>query len=213
MKIQPFQFNPFAELTYLVWDPSTRQGAVIDPGMSSKDEQQFFDSFTSSNGIKLKYLLYTHLHIDHTFGHEHIVEAYQLKCMANPADAFLGEARAQQAIMFNLGIPSPNELKIDIPLTDGQILTLGEETLRVISVPGHSPGSVAYYCEESGFVLSGDALFNGSIGRTDLPGGNHNQLINSIRSQLLTLPPETKVYPGHGPTTTIGEESTYNPYL
>lgn len=213
MNIQPFQFNPFAELTYLLWDPATRKGAVVDPGMSSKTEQQLFDGFVSSNNIELNYLLYTHLHIDHTFGHEHIVEAYRLKSMADESDAFLGQARAQQARMFNLGILAPNELTIDLPLTDGQIITIGKETLQVISVPGHSPGSVAYYCKDSGFVLTGDALFHGSIGRTDLPGGNHRQLIDSIRTRLMTLPPETKVYPGHEPTTTIGQESVYNPYI
>lgn len=213
MKLQPFQFNAFGELTYLVWDDTTLEGAIVDPGMSTKREQQLLDSFIDEHEITLKYLLYTHLHIDHTLGHDHIVEAYRLESRAGSADAPLGHGRAQQAEMFRLTIPTPSELKIDIPIKDGDILPLGKETLQVISVPGHSPGSVAYYCKESGFVLTGDALFNGSIGRTDLPGGNHRQLIESIRTQLLTLPPKTIVFPGHGPSTTIEKERLTNPYL
>lgn len=213
MKLQPFQFNAFGELTYLVWDETTLEGAIVDPGMSTKREQQLLDSFIDEHEITLKYLLYTHLHIDHTLGHDHIVEAYRLESRAGSADAPLGHGRAQQAEMFRLTIPTPSELKIDIPIKDGDILPLGKETLQVISVPGHSPGSVAYYCKESGFVLTGDALFNGSIGRTDLPGGNHRLLIESIRTQLLTLPTKTIVFPGHGPSTTIEKERLTNPYL
>ena len=213
MKIQPFQFNMFGELTYIVWDQESHEGAVIDPGMSTTAEQKLLDQFINDHDIKLKYLLYTHLHIDHTLGHDHIAEAYKLESRAGSADAPLGTGRAQQARMFNLSIASPSELKIDIPLRDGELLPIGKENLEVIFVPGHSPGSVAYYCKESGFVITGDALFNGSIGRTDLPGGNHRQLIESIRTRLLTLPPETVVLPGHGPSTTIEHEKSSNPFL
>lgn len=213
MNIQPFEFNLFGEQTYVVWDTATRHGAVIDPGMSDKTEQSRFDSFISRKNISLRYLLYTHLHVDHTFGHEYIKTAYGLKAMAHNADAPLGMARAAQAQMFRLRIPTPEALIIDDPLTDNRILQLGDESLHVICVPGHSPGSVAFYCPESAFVITGDALFHSSIGRTDLPGGNQSQLIDSIRRRLLTLPPETTVYPGHGAPTTIGHEQNYNMFL
>ena len=213
MKIQAFQFNPFGELTYLVWDPATCEAAVIDPGMSNSAEQLTFDNFVSKNSLKLKYLLYTHLHIDHTFGHEHIVATYGLEAHAGEGDAQLGLHRAEQAEMFRLPIPKPKELRIDTPLTDRQQLSLGSESFEVIFVPGHSQGSVAFYFPESRFVITGDALFNGSIGRTDLPGGNHAQLIKSIQDRLLTLPASTIVYPGHGPSTTIANELRYNPFL
>lgn len=213
MKIHKFEFNPFGELTYVVWDPATGQGAVVDPGMSSQWEQNLFDKFIADNGIRLRYLLYTHLHIDHTLGHEHIVRTYGVESYAAEADAPLGIQRAAQARMFNLPIAPPQALTIDIPLTDGQILPLGNESLQTIFVPGHSQGSVAYYCRQSGFVLTGDALFSNSIGRTDLPGGNYAQLIKSITNRLLTLPPDTTVYPGHGPSTTIRREAQTNPYL
>lgn len=213
MNIKSFEFNLFGELTYVVWDNVTHQGAVIDPGMSNESENKRLTAFIDSNGIKLKYLLYTHLHIDHTFGHEYIKETYGLKAMAHESDAPHGQARRSQSEMFRLRMPSPEPLTIDVPLTDNQELAIGNEILKVICVPGHSLGSVAYYCPTSHFVITGDALFQGSIGRTDLPGGNHAQLISSIQHRLLTLPPGTEVYPGHGPTTTIEREMRYNPFI
>lgn len=213
MKLQSFEFNLFGEHTYVVWNQETHEGAVIDPGMSNDNEKRQFEIFIEENRIKLKYLLYTHLHIDHTLGHEFVSERYALRSMAHPYDAPLGQARAAQAQMFRLRIPQPKELIADSDLFDGQILPIGNESLEVICIPGHSPGSVAYYCRKSDFVLTGDALFNGSIGRTDLPGGNHQQLISSIEKRLLTLPNDTKVYPGHGPDTTIGREKLHNPYF
>lgn len=212
MKLQAFEFNLFGELTYIVWDEKSGEGAVIDPGMSNEYECQTFTRFIETRNIRLRYLLYTHLHIDHTLGHEYITAHYGLKSMAHPADAPLGQARPSQAQMFRMRI-APNPLVADTKLHDGEILPLGDETLEVISVPGHSPGSVAFYCKDSGFVITGDALFNGSIGRTDLPGGNHEQLLTSIRKRLLSLPAETEVYPGHGPSTTIGREIMHNPYF
>lgn len=213
MNIKSFEFNLFGELTYVVWDDESHEGAVIDPGMANESESHRLSSFIESKKIRLKYLLYTHLHIDHTFGHEYIKETYGLKAMAHMADAPLGQARQSQAEKFRLRIPSPQPLAIDVPLTDNEELSLGKEILRVICVPGHSAGSVAYYCPASHFVVTGDALFQGSIGRTDLPGGNHAQLISSIQKRLLTLPPHTEVYPGHGPSTTIEREMRYNPFI
>ncbi len=136
-----------------------------------------------------------------------------MKLEANQGDALLGTKRAQQARLFHMRIPEPSPLQIDVNLENGDTITVGKSKLKVLSVPGHSQGSIALYNDADGFVITGDALFNGSIGRTDLPGGNHTQLIRSIRTQLLTMPDNTAVYPGHGPATTIGAEKYQNPYL
>ncbi len=213
MNTASFEFNLFGEKTYIVWDESTLEAAVIDPGMSNEAECERFDNFINKNGLKLKYLLYTHLHIDHTFGHEFIQTTYGLEAYANVGDAALGEIRNEQAQMFHLPVKRLSTIEIKYPIADGDVITLGNDSLLVISVPGHTQGSVAYYSKSGKMVFTGDALFNGSIGRTDLPGGNGRQLIESIRNQLLTLPPDTIVYPGHGPRTTIGKEATTNPFL
>ena len=213
MKVQRFEFNMFGENTYVVWDEATSEAAVIDPGMVNRGENKQFDTFIANNGLKLKYLLYTHLHVDHTFGHEHIVEMYRLEATAHADEAPLGNQRQGQARMFGLPDDSLKALPIDRQITDGEQIKLGEETIMALLVPGHSPGSIAYYCPSAGMVFTGDALFHGSIGRTDLPGGNYQQLIHSIMTRLLTPPDDTVVYPGHGPSTTIGYEKKMNPYL
>lgn len=212
MKIKQFQFNMFGVNTYVVWDPATGDAAVVDPGMISPDEQSEIDKFIHANGLKVRHLINTHLHLDHTFGNDYIEYRYKVPTLANGDDAFLGEQRQGQARMFGIRAEMP-PLKIGHRLVDGDHLHLGKEELDIIAVPGHSPGSIAIYAPESKFVITGDALFQGSIGRTDLAGGNHAQLIASIRNRLLTLPPDTKVYPGHGPSTTIGAEEQSNPFL
>lgn len=212
MKINAFAVNPFGEMVYLLWDPASRQGAIVDPGMSSDEEFNAVDDFIASNKIELKYLINTHLHLDHVFGNKHIEEKYGLKTSANENDNFLGRNVANQARQFHLRINAQN-VEVDNPLHDGDILPLGNEELIVIETPGHSPGSISIYCPQSHFLLSGDTLFKGSVGRTDLEGGNHGTLSNSIRQKLFTLPDDTLVLPGHGPATTIGEERRNNPYV
>ena len=152
------------------------------------------------------------MHIDHSFGITHISQKYGLKPECNSADQFLAERLREQARMFGLHI-SIDDLKIDVNLKDGDKLLLGDEEIHILQVPGHSPGSIVIYAPESAFVISGDVLFNSSIGRTDLPGGNYKQLIDTINLKLLSLPDDTIVYPGHGPETTIGNEKLNNPYL
>ncbi len=213
MEIKSFEFSLFEVNTYVVWDKTTLEAAVIDPAMVKPAEAETFSSFITEKGLKLKYLLCTHLHIDHTFGIDYVVDTYGLKVNASAGDDFFGKQRAAQARMFRLRIPEPTPLTIDTELHDGERLYLGKEYLEVIETPGHSPGSVSFYCPASGFVITGDALFRGSIGRTDLAGGNHAQLIRSITSRLLTLPPQTIVYPGHGPSSSIAYEKQYNPYI
>lgn len=212
MKLKSFEFSLFGVNTYILWDEATREAAIVDPAMTRADECAWLDEFIASNGLKLVHLINTHLHLDHTFGDEHIMARYGLPIEAHANDRTLGLTRQAQADKFHLPLRLP-PVEIDVELNDGDIVTVGNERLRVICVPGHSQGSIALYDEKDAFVLTGDALFQGSIGRTDLPGGNHAQLVNAITDRLLTLPPHTRVYPGHGPASTIADEMRHNPYL
>ena len=213
MKISRFIFNPFGENTYIAYDESTRQAAIIDPGMVNAEEEQAVRNFIDRNSLTLTHAINTHVHIDHTFGSPWVKRTYGLGIEANNRDAFLGLTRTEQARMFHL----PYELEpltIERQLNGGDVITLGTgSTLHVIEVPGHSPGSIALYSPEAGVVFTGDALFPGSIGRTDVPGGDHAELVDSIKQRLLTLPPDTVVLPGHGDETTIGREKQLNPFL
>jgi len=212
MKIKIFSFNMFSVNTYIVWDETSLETAIIDPGMISDADNQKVSEFIQLHRLKVMYLINTHLHIDHTLGNDYIEQTYGIGTSAHPSDEFLGAQRASQSRMFGLGL-TPQPLKISGELTAGEKIPLGKEYLEVIEVPGHSPGSVAFYSPAGSFVITGDALFNSGIGRTDLPGGNHSQLLKSITQQLFTLPPDTIVYPGHGPVTTIGNERMSNPYI
>lgn len=213
MNIQQFEFNFFGENTYLLWNAASGNAAVVDPGMMNEKECMHLLDFIKNNSLQLQYILLTHAHVDHTLGIDFLCENYPgLPVVAHKDDAPLGQMRPQQAQMFHLPV-RPAPLSIDRFISDGETLKLGNENITVITTPGHSPGGVCYYVPTSAFVLTGDTLFQGSIGRTDLPGGNHRQLIDSIRRQLLSLPPDTVVYPGHGPATTIGREKASNPYL
>ena len=212
MKVSRFIFNMFGINTYIMWDPATLEAAIIDPGMIDIDEEQALYDFISRNSLRPVHLINTHMHLDHIFGNLTVKEKYGLDIKAHPDDDVLGKSLSESVRRFNLRIPVSDH-GVDIALKDGETLYLGKEPVKVISVPGHSPGSIALYCPESGFVITGDALFCGSIGRTDLPGGNHATLIRSVTDRLLTLPDSTTVLPGHGPETTVGEEKRSNPYL
>lgn len=213
MKIARFEFNLFGVNTYIVWDETTKQAAVVDPGMQTDAEALQLDEFIKAHSLNVTHLINTHLHIDHTLGNDHVIKQYNLATAAHQGDATLGMGRAEQARMFHLRMPEPAPLSIGINLKQGDEIAVGAGRLKVIEVPGHSQGSIALYNPDDRFVITGDALFNGSIGRTDLPGGNYQQLIDAIHHQLLTLPDDTVVYPGHGPATTIGAEKHQNPYL
>lgn len=202
----------FGEITYIVWDDVTRQAAIVDAGMSTAAECAAIDSFIADNGLTVKYLLNTHVHLDHTFGVPHAEETYGVRLSASPLDSPLAERIEQQAVMFHLPL-KPSNVTIDIPLHEDDVLHLGDNEIKVIEVPGHTPGGLAFYAPSAHFVLTGDSLFHSSIGRTDLPGGNHSALVRSVTDKLLTLPGDTVVYPGHGDATTIGHELRYNPFL
>ena len=212
LKIKPFVFNPFEETTYIIYNPDTKDAVVIDPGMTDQDEYDEFDSFVNEYSLKIQGIINTHMHLDHCFGANYVKDKYGVPVNAHTADAFLGSSVDEQAMRFGARIRNKNVI-IDAPLADGDIITVGDDLLRVIHTPGHSPGGISLYSADSKFLISGDTLFNGSIGRTDLPGGDIHQLLHSIRTQLFTLPDDTLVLPGHGEPTTIGHEKTTNPFF
>lgn len=212
MIIDKIEFNLFGENTYIVYDQKTRETAVIDPGMMNVRECDMFDRFIERNGLKIKYLINTHIHVDHVAADGYISTKYNVPVSASAKDSFLSERVAEQALLFRLNVKVDN-VKIENDLKGGDTLYLGNEPLKVIEVPGHSPGSIALYAPQSAIVITGDALFRLSVGRTDLPGGDFSTLIKAIKTKLLVLPEETLVYPGHGEPTTIGYERDRNPFL
>lgn len=212
LKIKAFAFNFFEENTYLLWDDASLEAVVIDPGMLFDEERQAFDNEVKSLGVTLKMVLQTHLHLDHCFGTNYLVDEYGVEVAAHPADAPLGEGIADQCARFGIRIPIA-PVRITRPLADGDQITVGEHVIQVLHVPGHSLGGLAFYCRDIATVFSGDSLFSGSIGRVDLPGGSMLQLLQSIQTQLFSLPDSTTVFSGHGPSTTVGEEKRSNPYF
>lgn len=212
MEIAIFQFALFGINTYVVFDSDTKDCAVIDPGMSSDEERSAIFNFIETKGMKVTHIINTHLHIDHAIGNRDIRDRYKVDTYASEDDSFLASRMREQASMFGINL-NVEDVKIDHYLKDGDIIKIGNGELEVIAVPGHSPGGIALYDRKDGFLISGDSLFNGSIGRTDLPGGSSKQLLDSIKSRLMTLPADTRVYPGHGPATTIGREAKVNIFL
>lgn len=213
LKITQLVFNPFDENTYVIVDADTNKAAVIDPGMYNEREQREFDDFVAQSGVSLELIVNTHLHLDHSFGINYLRQKYGIKLAAHPDDAALGRAIKEQGMRFGFRKREDAPVEIDMPLSHGDEITIGSAKLKVLHVPGHSQGGIALYSAADGVVFSGDSLFCGSIGRTDLTGGDQSQLLNSIHTSLLTLPDETIVLPGHGPHTTIASEKAHNPYI
>lgn len=210
MTVSGFTFNAFSENTYLLHD-ATKQCVIIDPGCYDKAEQQALKAFIEAQGLQVVLLLNTHCHIDHVFGNQFIIDTYQVPFLIHEAD--LSTLRAVPAYAPSYGFPHYDPAEPTGFLTPGQPVTFGDTSLEVRFTPGHAPGHVVFYHEPTQTVIGGDVLFQGSIGRTDLPGGNYTALIESIKSQLLPLPDSVTVYPGHGPATTIGAERRSNPFL
>lgn len=200
------------ENCFIAYDEQSHETAIIDPGFYWDDEKRRLAEFIREHELKVKYLLCTHLHFDHIFGSTFIEDTYGVRISANLEDSTWISNFAQSAARFNIptnDTPRP----VGHPLHDGDTLMLGDESLQCIATPGHSAGGMCFYSAESTLLFSGDTLFQGSIGRTDFTDGNYAQLIHSIQNQLLTLPHNTIVYPGHGDRTTIGDEIQYNPYI
>ena len=204
--------NPFGENMYILWDEASRDAVVVDPGMMREAEREMVTKFIEGQKLNVIHILLTHMHIDHITSARWLADKTGADVCACALDAQLGRELPDQVAQFHLKIES-EPLDIDHILSDGDVLPLGEESIQVLHVPGHSPGGLAFYLPQSGLLISGDTIFNGSVGRTDLWGGDMAQLINSIREKILPLPDETVIASGHGPTTTIADEKRCNPFL
>ncbi|TAG00919.1 MAG: MBL fold metallo-hydrolase [Cytophagia bacterium] len=208
--IKSFVFNAFQENTYILYD-ETKQGIIIDPGCQIDAEKQQIDNFLEREEITLVRLLNTHCHLDHVFGNLYFQTNYHLKIEAHQLEIPVLKACASVAKMYNLVPYDASE--IDSFLEEGQQINFGNTILDILHLPGHAPGHLGFINHQQKFVVSGDVLFKGSIGRTDFPLCSHEDLINSINNKLFLLPNDYTVYTGHGKTTTIGEEKKTNPFL
>ena len=210
LKIKSFTFSPIQENTYIVYH-SSGKCMIVDPGCYYDSEKDALAAFIAEKGLKPVLLVNTHCHLDHVFGNKFIAETYDLTLHIHPSEQALLKMAPASGLMYNLPFDNYNgELRFIEP---GNTLDVAGELLDILFTPGHSPGSLSFYNKGAGFVLSGDALFSGSIGRTDLLGGDYDTLIASIRTQLFTLPEETIVYSGHGPETSVRVEKLSNPFL
>lgn len=211
MKIERFIQNIFAVNTFIIWDEATGDAAVIDPGCSLKNEENEITEFAEKNKLTIKYLLNTHCHIDHIFGNAFIKNKYNPVFMAPEGDLFLLDLMVEHAGDFGVTMnpsPVPDEI-----ITEAKTITLGSIEIKFISTPGHTPDGYCLYLEKEKICFTGDVLFNESIGRTDLWGGNFSDIMKSIKNKLLTLPEEVAIYPGHGENSTIGYEKNNNPFV
>ncbi len=209
--IKKFVFNPFSENTYVVFD-NEKNAVIIDPGMYFNEEEKAVDSFIKDNELNLIAIWHTHSHLDHMFGTAYVSAKYNLSPMIFEKDLDTYQNFERVCAMYGVPIKHTPPEKIQF-INIKYDLVLGNSKFKVLYVPGHAPGHIVFYHSSSNVLINGDCLFRESIGRTDLPGGNHNQLITSIKSQLFTLPDETIVYCGHGPETTIGHEKSNNPFI
>ena len=210
IKILTFVFNAFQENTYLLFD-ETKECIIIDAGCYENSEKEEIVSFIKNNNLKPIKLVNTHGHIDHLLGVNYLCKKYNISLEAHKLDVPLFENTKQYAEYF--GFEFEESPSIGSYLAENDKIDFGNSTLEIIHVPGHSPGSIAFYSKKQDFVIVGDVLFKGSIGRTDLPGGDYDTLINSIKTKLLNLPEGVIVFPGHGEKTSIGYEKKSNPFL
>lgn len=209
LQLQGFTFNAFQENTYVLYNEQ-KHCWIIDPGMYETEEVAYLTSFINDNKLIPQAIINTHCHIDHIFGVYAIKDIYNIPFGVHKSDLPVLQGAAGSAMLFGFrfgSVPVP-----DFFIAENEALP-GLKTIKVLFTPGHSPGSVSFFAPEEGFLISGDVLFNGSIGRTDLPGGDFKTLVNSIKTQIFVLPDDTQVFSGHGPATSIGDEKRYNPFL
>jgi glyoxylase-like metal-dependent hydrolase (beta-lactamase superfamily II) len=209
-QIKVLTFNAVDENTYVLYN-EFKECIIIDPGCYADEEKDALHAFVTQNQLTPVMLLNTHCHLDHVFGNKYVAGAYKLTLQIHKNEEAMLQMAPASGLMFNL--PFDNYAGELIFLKEGDNITLHEDVLTVIEAPGHSPGSICFYCEKQKFLVGGDVLFYRSIGRTDLPGGNYDELVKNIKQKLFTLPDDVIVYPGHGPATTIGEEKLHNPFL
>ncbi|SES15956.1 MBL fold metallo-hydrolase [Pedobacter rhizosphaerae] len=209
--VKKFTFNAYSENTYVLYDES-KECVIIDPGMYEGSEQNTLVNFIRENGLKPVLLLNTHCHLDHVFGNKFVFDTWGLKPQFNEGElpilqAVPGYAPSMGFTRYEIS------LLPDVFLPETGTITFGNSSLDIIFAPGHSPAHLCFYSASDSFLIGGDVLFYGSIGKTDLPGGNHAQLIKNVQEKLFVLPEDTVVYPGHGPATSIGFEKQHNPFF
>ena len=210
LEVTVLTFNDFQENTIILHNEH-KECIIFDPGCSNNEEEESLSKYLEDNKLTPVRLINTHAHIDHILGNKYVSEKYGLGLEMHKGELEMLRMGPAIAQMYGISYePSPDPSAF---IEEGDMISLGEDELKTILTPGHSPASLSFYNEENNLLIAGDVLFYGSIGRTDLPGGDYDTLIDSIKSKLLILPPETTVYPGHGPTTTIGFEKRLNPFL
>ena len=210
INVHYFAFGPFQENTYVLWD-ETKECIILDPGNSTASENKKLSDFISQNNLNVTRLILTHAHIDHINGNKYVFDTYGLLPEVHKDDIYFIEKQVATANMYGIQtIQSPMPKTF---IKEGDVISFGNSSLQTLHTPGHSPGSISYYNLEDKFIIGGDVLFYGSIGRSDLPMGNHDTLIKSIKEKLMPLGDDMKVYSGHGMPTTIGFERLNNPFL
>ena len=210
LSIKQFTFNPVQENTYVVYNEKG-ECCIIDPGCYFPNERNELKNFISQHRLLPKYLLNTHCHLDHVFGNRFVHDEFGLPLHLHEKEKLVLDNAPASGLMFGLPFdPYKGQL---VYIGESDTITLGEDRFEILFTPGHSPGSISFYCAEQQFVIAGDVLFRMGVGRTDLPGGNFETLLQSIRSKLFVLPGQVIVYSGHGPQTTIQYEKRHNPFL
>lgn len=210
LHIKSFVFSPIQENTYIIYNDN-KECLIIDPGCYFDEEKDKLASFIETNGLKPVKLINTHCHLDHVFGNKFVSEKYNLKLHLHPHEEQMLNLAPASGLMYNM--PFDNYKGELVFIKEDEDFIFGDEAFKVFLTPGHSPGSLSFYSPSGKFVISGDVLFKNSVGRSDLPGGSHDVLIDSIKTKLMTLPDDTVVHSGHGPATTIGDERASNPFL
>jgi glyoxylase-like metal-dependent hydrolase (beta-lactamase superfamily II) len=210
LSVKGFVFSPVEENTYVLYNEAG-ECCILDPGCYFSNERNELKDFISNSGLRPKYLLNTHCHLDHVFGNKFVHQVYGLQPHIHPHEKPMLDLAPLAGERW--GLPFDHYTGDVSYITEKDTIRLGDDELKILFAPGHSPGHICFYCEAQQFVMGGDVLFRESIGRTDLPGGDFDTLVASIRRELFTLPPDVKVYPGHGPATTIGYEMENNPFL
>lgn len=211
MKIKPFVFNNFAVNSFVIYDEDSKECIIVDPGCITEEEQKVLTQFISENKLTPIKMVNTHCHIDHVAGTKFVVDTYDIPFYAHEGDMENLENTVRAGELYGMRITPP--AKVDQFINGGDKVKLGKQFLNIMHLPGHSKGSVAIHAQDEKFVVVGDVLFNGSVGRTDLSGGSLDELMHSIKNVLFKLEDDVTVYTGHGPETTIGNEVRSNPFL
>lgn len=210
MNIAQLTFNPFQESTYVVWD-ETLEAVIVDAGNSNEKENKIITEFIDSKALKPVMAINTHGHFDHIMGVEYLKTHYNIPFAMNQEDGFLIESAESHATLY--GLTMSTTPMVDIDLKEMKEVTFGNTTLEIIPTPGHTPGHVCLFNRREKMLFTGDTVFKESIGRTDLPGGDYSWIMRSIIDKIIPLGDEVKIFPGHGPTSSIGHEVLYNPFI